>query len=203
MKRLEEAVVTRMQRLEAEVMKYAGRDRSQLSDLEKAAVTLAAHSDALRRWRERRRRKRKKQRKNKLPRAPRPRCRRPCVHQRQVPAVCTPVVTQRQVPTVHSFILPVQLLDKVLDMPVVVLRQVRGSTVQKTVVVPQLQSIEGRRYSFRSAEAGPHGPDCSTDHRDSPVAVRFQVVDAPVVWVVQFLLCCRGDLLGASTVAAR
>ena len=28
--------------------------------------------------------------------------------------------------------LPVQFLDKVLDMPVVVLRQVRGSTVQKT-----------------------------------------------------------------------
>ena len=45
-KRQEEAVVTRMQRLEAEVMKYAGRDRSQLSDLEKAAVVLVAHSDA-------------------------------------------------------------------------------------------------------------------------------------------------------------
>ena len=42
-KRQEEAVVTRMLRLEAEVMKYAGRDRSQLSDLEKAAVTLVAH----------------------------------------------------------------------------------------------------------------------------------------------------------------
>ena len=54
-KRQEEAVVTRMLRLEAEVMKYAGRDRSQLSDLEKAAVTLVAHSDALRRRRERRR----------------------------------------------------------------------------------------------------------------------------------------------------
>ena len=66
-KRREEAVVTRMQRLEAEVIKYAERDRSQLSDLEKAAVTLVAHSDALRRTRERRR-KRKKKRKKRLPR---------------------------------------------------------------------------------------------------------------------------------------
>ena len=71
-------------------------------------------------------------------------CRRPCVHQRQVAAVCTPVVKQRQVPTVHSFILAVQLLDKVLDVPVVVLRQVPGLMVQKTVVRPQLQSIYGR-----------------------------------------------------------
>ena len=51
---------------------------------------------------------------------------RPCDHQRQVPAVRTPVVTQRQVPIVHSFILPVQLFDKVLDMAVVVLRLVPG-----------------------------------------------------------------------------
>ena len=83
------------------------------------------------------RRKRKKRRKKRLPR--RHGCRRPGVHQRQVPAVRfspllalgTPVVTQRQVPTAHSFILPVQLLDKVLDMPVVVLRQVPGLMVQK------------------------------------------------------------------------
>ena len=73
-KRMEEAVVTRMHRLEAEVMMYAGQDRSQLSDLEKAAVTLVARSDALRRRRERRK-KRKKQWKKKLLRAPRPRCR--------------------------------------------------------------------------------------------------------------------------------
>ena len=79
-------------------------------------------------------RRKKKRKKKKLPRAPRPRqcCRRPCDHQRQVPAVRIPVMMQRQVPTVHSFLLPVQFLDTVLDMPVVVLRQVRGSTVQKT-----------------------------------------------------------------------
>ena len=180
MKRMEEAVVTRMQRLEAEVMMYAGRDRSQLSDLEKAAVTLVARSDALRRRRERRK-KRKKQRKKKLPRALRPRCRRPCVHQRQIPAVRSSVVTQRQVPTVHSFMLPVQFLDTVFDMPVVVLRQ-----VPITVVRPQLPSIVGRRLPLRSAEADPHGPDCSADHRDSSDAVRSQVVDALVVQVVRF-----------------
>ena len=99
-KRREEAVVTRMQRLEAEVMKYAGRDRSQLQEEEGEEEEKAEDE--------------------KTSRAPRPRCRRPCDHQRQVPAVRIPVVTQRQVPTVHLFMLPVQFLDKVLDMPVVV-----------------------------------------------------------------------------------
>ena len=50
----------------------------------------------------------------------------------------------------HSFMLPVQFLDTVLDMPVVVLRQVRGLMVQKTVDSPQLQSIAGRRHSLSS-----------------------------------------------------
>ena len=39
---------------------------------------------------------------------------------------------------------------------------------------------------YRSAEADPHGPGCSADHRDSSDAVRSQVVDAPVVQVVWF-----------------
>ena len=34
---------------------------------------------------------------------------------------------------------------------------------------------------FRSAEADPHGPDYSADHRDSPVGVLLQMVDVPVV----------------------
>ena len=126
-------------------------------------------------------RRKKKRKKNKLPRAPRPRCGRPCALQRQVPAVRTvhllalgnPVATQRQVPTVHSLMLPVQFLDKVFDMPVVVLPQVLRSMVQKTVVVPQLESIEGRRHPLRAAEADPHGPDCSADHGDSAVAAHF------------------------------
>ena len=66
----------------------------------------------------------------------------------KIPAVRIPVVTQRLVPAVHSFMLPVQFLDKVLDMPVVVLRQVLRSMVQKTVVVPQLHFIDGRRHSL-------------------------------------------------------
>ena len=137
------------------------------------------------------RRKRKKRRKKKLPRCALPRhgCRRPCDHQRRVPAVSPqtlgiPVVTQRQVPTMHSFILPVQLLDKVLDVPVVVLRQVPGLMVQKTVEVPQLQSIESRRHPFRAAEGDPHGPVYLADHKGSSVAVRCQVVDALIAHVV-------------------
>ena len=55
---------------------------------------------------------------------------------------------KRQVPTVHSFMLPVQFLDTVLDMPVVVLRQVPGLMLQKTVDSPQLQSIVCRRHSL-------------------------------------------------------
>ena len=51
---------------------------------------------------------------------------------------------------------------------------------RKTVVVPQLQFIACRRLLLRAAEADPHGPDCSADHRDSPVAVCCQVVDVPI-----------------------
>ena len=191
-KRQEEAVLTRMLRLEAEVMKYAGRDRSQHSDLEKAAVTLVAHSDALRRRRERRR-KRKKQRKKKLPRAPRPRCGRPCVHQRQVPAVRFPVVTQRQVPTVHLscslcsswtrfLTCPLWYFDRcfsrwcrklwlsrscspstVVDIPFVPQRQnLMVQTIQRIIEIPQLLLV-------------------------------FLVVAVPAVLVVQILRCCRGE----------
>ena len=41
-----------------------------------------------------------------------------------------------------------------------------------------------RRHPFRGAEADPHRLDYSADHGDPPVAVRFLVVDAPVVQVV-------------------
>ena len=43
--------------------------------------------------------------------------------------------------------------DTVLDMPGVVLPQVPGLMGQKTVVVPQLHSIDGRRLPLRAAEA--------------------------------------------------
>ena len=38
--------------------------------------------------------------------------------------------------------------------------------------VPQLQFIEGRRHPCLYADADPHGPVCSENHRDSPVARR-------------------------------
>ena len=93
------------------------------------------------------RRKRKRRRKKKLPRCTLPRqgCRRLCDHQRQDPTVCQtlgiPVVTQRQVPTMHLFMLPVQFLDTVLDMSVVLLRPVLVLMVQNSVLVPQLSFI--------------------------------------------------------------
>ena len=106
-------------------------------------------------------RKKRKKRKKKLPKTSSG-YGRPCDHHRRVPAVRSsvpvhpqtlglPGVTQRQVPAVHSFMLPFHFLDKVLDMPVVVLRQVLRSIVPKTVVVPQLHFIDGRRLppSFR------------------------------------------------------
>ena len=34
--------------------------------------------------------------------------------------------------------------------------------------------LQVRRHPFRAAEADPHGPVCSADHRVSPVAVRFR-----------------------------
>ena len=123
---------------------------------------------------------------SRLPRIPLPRhgCRRPCDPQRQVPAVRSSDsvhllthgisdATQRQVPTVHSFMLPVQFLDKVLDMPVVVLRQVLRSMVQKTVVVPQLQSIEGRRLPVVPQKLIPMVQTAQADHGDSAVAAHF------------------------------
>ena len=62
-------------------------------------------------------------------------------------------------------------------MPVVVLRQVLGSMVQKT------------GDPFRGTEADPHGPDCSADHRVSTVAV--------LSWWSMFLLagCAESSLL--------
>ena len=96
------------------------------------------------------RRKRKKKRKKKLPQCALPRqgCRRLCDHQRQVPAVLFPVMVQRQVPTVHSFMLPVQFLDMVLDMPVVVLRQVPGLMVRHTP--------HATRHAPRATRHAPH-----------------------------------------------
>ena len=71
------------------------------------------------------------------------------------------------------------------DMPVVILSDAFGQTAQKTVVVPQLEFFVGRRHSFRDAEADPHGPDYSADHR-----VRF--------WWSMSLLCGSCKFSGAA-----
>ena len=117
--------------------------------------------------------KRRKRKKRTLPRCPPHRrgWRRPRVLQREVPAV-QGVRVDSASDSVHR---------RLLDIPVVQQRQVRGSMVQKTVVVPQLQFIACRRLAFRAADSDPHGLACSEDHRDSPVAVRCQVVDVPFV----------------------
>ena len=115
----------------------------------------------------------------------RQRRRRPCALQRRVPAVqgVLPVGASDPVhlqSVGHSCcgaetstdsvklcrrpeIRQVQFLVEV-DAPVVAQRQGHGQTVQKTVLVPQVQSIGGRRLPFRAAEANPYGPACSKDH---------------------------------------
>ena len=55
-KELEQVVETKMQQLVDVYTKYVGRDQSRLSDLEKAAVSRAAHSDALTARRDKKRR---------------------------------------------------------------------------------------------------------------------------------------------------
>ena len=57
------------------------------------------------------------------------------------------------------------------DMPVVVPSGAFGQTVQKTADSPQLQSIAGRQHPLRAANAVPHGPGYSPDHRVSTVQV--------------------------------
>ena len=52
------------------------------------------------------------------------------------------------------------------------LRRLSASTLQKTLDSSQLQFIEGRRHPCLYADAVPNGPDCSENHRDSPVARR-------------------------------
>ena len=59
----------------------------------------------------------------------------------------------------------------------------------------------GRRHFFRAADADPHGPVCSADHGDSTVAADFGG-RCSCCQVVQILRCCRGEALGAPTVAA-
>ena len=106
------------------------------------------------------RRKKKKRKRRKLPKAPLPRCGRPCAFQRQVPPVLRVLRASGSVPRQnggHSCCAAETGTHGVLHGPGAVLRQGRcarvaqrqgyGQTVQKAVLVPQLQFIEGRRLS--------------------------------------------------------
>ena len=144
---------------------------------------LAVHAVGKRRVK----RKKKKRRRRKLPEAPLPRFGRPCALQRQVPAVLQVLRASGSVPQQngghcccaaetgsHSFLhIPGAVLGQGRCARVAQ-RQGYGQTVQNAVLVPQLQSIEGRRHPFRAAESDSHGLVWSED--------RCSVVDALVVF---------------------
>ena len=103
------------------------------------------------------RRKKKKRKRRKLPKAPLPRCGRPCDLQRQVPAALRVLRVPRQnggqsccaaETGTHSVLLGPGAVLGQGRCAGVAQRQRYGQTVQKTVVVPQLQFIEGRRPPF-------------------------------------------------------
>ena len=68
------------------------------------------------------------------------------------------------------------------------------SQTAETAESPQLQFIAGHRHPFRAAEADPHDPHYSTDHRDSPVAVS--------IWWSMSPLCGPCSLTEGSSAAA-
>ena len=138
----------------------------------------------------------RRKRKKKLPRCTLPRqgCRRLCDHQRQAPTVSP----------VYSFMLPVQLLDMVFDMSVVVLRQVLGLMVQKTVVRPQLQSIEGRRLFLSFSRGSSSWSRLFTRPQRFFSCFSISGCRCPCCsGSCRFLRCCCGKDFGAPTVAAR
>ena len=149
------------------------------------------------------RRKRKKRSKKKLPKAPLPRCGRPCDLQRQVPAALGVLRVRRQNGG-HSCSATETGTHSVLLVPGAVLgqgrctcvaqRQEYGQTVQNTSLVPQLQFVGGRRPPFvPQRQINPHGPACSDNHRDSAVAVPVVVHDR-CSWFrhCRILWRCRG-----------
>ena len=110
------------------------------------------------------------ERRRKLPKAPLPRFGRPCALQRQVPAFPRVLRASGSVPRQnggHSCCAAETGSHCFLHTPGAVLGQCRcarvaqrqgyGQTVQIAVLVPQLQSIEGRRDPFRAAESDSHG----------------------------------------------
>ena len=185
----------RLLRQEREGTRVSRHTWSTLSRVEQLAVHWFMAKDAV--GKRMVKRKKKKRRRRKLPKAPRPRFGRPCALQRQVPAVPRVLRASGSVPRQnggHSCCAAETGSHSFLHTPGAVLGQGRcarvaqrqgyGQTVQNSVLVPQLQSIEGRRHPFRAAESDSHGLVWSEDHRGSSVAVRCQVVYALIAHVV-------------------
>ena len=136
------------------------------------------------------RRKKKKRKRRKLPRAPLPRCRRPCDLQRQVPAALQVLRVPRQNGG-HSCSATETSTHSVLLVPGAVLgqgrcacvaqRQEYGQIVQNTSLVPQLQFVGGRRPPF-------------VPQRQIPMVLPVQItIETPQLQSVRWLmpLLCR------------
>ena len=150
-------------RQEREGTRVTRQTWSTLSRVEQLAVHWFMAKDAV--GKRRVKRKKKKRRRRKLPKAPLPRCGRPCALQRKVLAVLRVLRASGSVPRQnggHSCCATETGTHSFLHVPGAVLGQGRcsrvaqrqgyGQTVQDAVLVPQLQSIEGRRHHFCAAE---------------------------------------------------
>ena len=107
--------------------------------------------------------RKKKRRRRKLPKAPLPRCGRPCALQRQVPAVLRVLRASGSDPRQnggHSCCAAERGSHSFLHIPGqgrcarVAQRQGYGQTVQNSVLVPQLPFVADRRHPFRASESG-------------------------------------------------
>ena len=110
------------------------------------------------------------------------------------PRACVQVVfpcltTGAVVWTVQNSGVVVQFLDKVVRCPFLQRQEPWSTQCRKPefykvwTFAPQLQFVEGRRHPCCAAEADPHGPVCSEDHRDSAVAMLLSCGRCP---------CCAG-----------
>ena len=151
------------------------------------------------------RRKRKKRSKKKLPKAPLSRCGRPCALQRQVPAVESALSFRSSTTCGHSCCAAETGTHSVLHSPGAVLgqgrcarvvqRQVRDFMVQKTVLVPQLQFIEGRRPPFVPQRQIPMVLPVCGDSAPRAVLLRgFQAL-------MRSMICRRAQNCGNSALA--
>ena len=159
--KLQNLVALRLKELEEEVKEV---------DERRASATSSSRPE------QGKRRKRKKRNMRKLPRAPRPRCGRPCALRRQVPAV-QGVRDDSASASVHR---------RLLDTPVVQQRQVRVPMVLKTgfstVAVHRLPST-----SLSCCRGSSSWSSLFSRSSRFPSCVRCQVVDVPILQVVQVI----------------